>query len=588
VFERRFIPGNVIVFVLVLLIGVTALYESLLVSSTSDTVEWHYKTLGSLERLQNKLTSAENAKLEFLLSGKKEMRNSYSQKKAEVINALKNLNDTIDYESVGIRTVYLLDEKVIDVLDSSTKDMTPAGASRVLWMPLQKQIFVPLQKEIPKNRYASINKCIDVIREDINWSSNEAMEYKARMTRIAQGIYLAATVIILLILLVTYIMHGQEIKRRTKVEYDLHESQRLYQTIAKNFPDGTINVLDKNLNYVFTEGKELQKYDITSEGLIGKSYLEKIPDKNREMMRTKLSEIFERKTFNVTSQFIYQGRYYLLHAVALWNINNQIDEILVVEQNITAQKRAEEDIKSSLDKEKHLNELTSLIVSVASHEFRTPLGTIVSSAELVGKYLNSDNYDLAGIKEKCFRHLKRIQTSVDNLVNILNGFISLEKLEEGKIEVNPEYFDFSSLVNEVIEEMQTTLKPGQTINFKYKGSAEKLFLDQQMLKNVLINLLSNASKYSSDNTHIDFTSSLNGKGLEMEIRDYGIGIPDNEQKHLFENFFRASNAGTIRGIGLGLNIVKRYNDLMNGKITFISKEGKGTTFKINIPVPAML
>lgn len=295
-------------------------------------------------------------------------------------------------------------------------------------------------------------------------------------------------------------------------------------------------------------------------------------------------DVFERKSLNVTFEFTYRGLLYTAIAVALWNSSkNAIDEILVVEQNITAQKRAEQDVRSSLEKEKHLNKLTSLIVSIASHEFRTPLGTIISSTELIEKYIrNSNEVDM--IREKSNKHLLRIKSSVDHLVEILNSFISLEKLEQGKIEVKPTLFNIVLFAEDLIDELNTSLKKDQHITYKHMGNNTGVFLNQQMMKNVMVNLLSNASKYSPENTAIELTTTLNGNGLEIDVTDHGMGIPEGDQSHLFENFFRAKNAINVRGTGLGLNIVKRYTDLMKGTINFKSKEGEGTTFTIQIPL----
>jgi len=298
--------------------------------------------------------------------------------------------------------------------------------------------------------------------------------------------------------------------------------------------------------------------------------------------------VFDRKSINVSFEFTYRGLLYTASAVALWNsINTEIDEVLLVEQNITAQKRAEQDVRTSLEKEKHLNELTSLIVSIASHEFRTPLGTIISSTELIEKYIrNSNEVDI--IREKSNKHLLRIKSSVDHLVDILNSFISLEKLEQGKIEVKPSLYNIVLFSEDLIDELNSSLKNGQIINYKHSGNNTGVFLDQQMMKNIIVNLLSNASKYSPEDTPIEYKTSLNDSGLEIEVTDHGMGIPEADQSHLFENFFRAKNAVNVRGTGLGLNIVKRYTDLMQGTINFKSKEGVGTTFTIHVPITSTL
>jgi len=366
------------------------------------------------------------------------------------------------------------------------------------------------------------------------------------------------------------------VDERTK---ELEESRRLYQMVARNFPDGTINVFDRDLKYVFAEGSELFKYGITSEKLVGTDYIVRLPEEIRDEVGKKLNEVF--RGTNVTFELDVRNNIYLINAVALHNLDGEIEQILMVEQNITVKKQAEEDVKRALEKEKQLNELKSRFVSMASHEFRTPLSTIFSSSSLVEKYLNKEDADLESIKENAHRHLKRIKSSVGNLTSILNDFLSLDKLEQGKVEVKPSLFDIDMFAEELMEEIQATLKKGQKIIYTHSGNKE-VYLDRQMLKNILYNLISNASKYSPEDSKIEFKISLTENGLTVTVIDHGIGIPNSDQIHLFERFFRAKNVTNIQGTGLGLNIVQRYSNLLNGKISFSSKEGEGTAFNLDI------
>jgi len=368
----------------------------------------------------------------------------------------------------------------------------------------------------------------------------------------------------------------KQVEERTK---ELEESRRLYQIVARNFPDGTINVFDKDLKYVFAEGSELFRYGITSEKLVGTDYLVRLPAEVREEVSEKLKSVFEGK--NTTFELQVRHNFYLINVVALHNSDGKIDEILLVEQNITRKKKSEEDMQRALEKEKQLNELKSRFVSMASHEFRTPLSTILSSSTLVEKYLDKGDLDPAAIKENASRHLKRIKSSVGNLTSILNDFLSLDKLEQGKVEIKPVHFDLVKFADELIEEIQATLKKGQKILYTHSGKTD-VYLDKQMLKNILYNFISNAGKYSPEDSVIEFSSNLDKNGLTISVTDYGIGIPDQDQMHLFERFFRAKNVTNIQGTGLGLNIVKRYSNLLNGEVSFSSKEGKGTTFNLTI------
>ncbi|WP_118196050.1 PAS domain-containing sensor histidine kinase [Albibacterium indicum] len=235
---------------------------------------------------------------------------------------------------------------------------------------------------------------------------------------------------------------------------------------------------------------------------------------------------------------------------------------------------AKNDVSNSLQKEKELNQLKSRFVSMASHEFRTPLSSIQLSASLINKYANKN--DAKGID----KHTTKIKNSVDLLTSILNDFLSMDRLEDGKIEVKYSEFNLVKFSEEIIEEMQPIAKQNQHIVYQHTGDNANVKLDPHLLKNAIINLISNAIKYSGENTFIEFNTYTNNGECIVEVRDNGIGIPEEEQKHLLEPFFRANNTGKIPGTGLGLNIVMQYAHLMNGTITWKSKLDEGTMFRL--------
>ena len=256
-------------------------------------------------------------------------------------------------------------------------------------------------------------------------------------------------------------------------------------------------------------------------------------------------------------------------------LENEIKEREKVEE---ALRQSELEIRVALQKEMELSELKSRFVSMASHEFRTPLSTILSSASIIGRYTKSEN------QEQREKHIKRIKSAVNNLTGILNDFLSLSKLEEGKIEYQPSEFEFNEFCRETVDEIQGLLKPGQHIKIEGEMPDTIVFLDQRVLKNVLFNLLSNASKYSGEGAKITCRHSIVNQYLHIQVIDEGIGIPKSEQQHLFGRFFRASNSVNIQGTGLGLNIVKQYVELMKGTVSYESEESKGSTFSITIPL----
>jgi PAS domain S-box-containing protein len=234
------------------------------------------------------------------------------------------------------------------------------------------------------------------------------------------------------------------------------------------------------------------------------------------------------------------------------------------------------ELSEALDREKELNELKSRFVSMASHEFRTPLSVVLSSTILIEKYVP------AGKDERLEKHLTRVKSSVSSLTSILDDFLSLDKLEQGQVDVEVEGFDLTEFLREVVEDMQTIRKEGQQIHI-FNGGESPVVLDRKKLRYILINLLSNSIKYSPEQTVINVSSKSIDGHLVISVQDNGIGIPEEEQKFMYNRFFRANNTGSIQGTGLGLTIVKRYVELMGGDVSFISKVGEGTTFKIRLP-----
>jgi len=266
----------------------------------------------------------------------------------------------------------------------------------------------------------------------------------------------------------------------------------------------------------------------------------------------------------------------------LKNYSNELElqvknRTLILEEAISELEKTKKNLNKALEKERELNELKSRFVSMASHEFRTPLTTMMSSLSLVTKYgeqADSDNQS---------KHVNKIKASIHNLTDILNDFLSLSKLEEGKVEITLEEFNLEEYIQEIINELKPMAKANQTFAYSHLGMTV-VNLDKKLLKNILFNLISNALKFSPDGGTIEIKTSVNTYETVIIVKDSGIGIPEEDQEHLFERFFRGKNATHIQGTGLGLNIVNKYASLMNGELSFVSIENKGTTFELCIPV----
>lgn len=248
----------------------------------------------------------------------------------------------------------------------------------------------------------------------------------------------------------------------------------------------------------------------------------------------------------------------------------------ILKEALEKLEESQQELSEALEKEKQLNEIKGRFVSMASHEFRTPLSTVLSSASLLGKYTQADE------QEKREKHINKIKHSVKHLNDILEDFLSLGKLDEGKVVASYAEFTADHFIEETIDEIRGLLKQGQQINTFYEG-AKTIYSDKKLLKNILINLLTNASKFSGENTIIEINCRIDEGLARLSVTDHGIGISAEDQQHLFSSFFRAANVTNIQGSGLGLHIVKRYVDLLKGTVHLQSEIGKGTIITISIP-----
>ncbi|WP_100612614.1 PAS domain-containing sensor histidine kinase [Confluentibacter lentus] len=262
-------------------------------------------------------------------------------------------------------------------------------------------------------------------------------------------------------------------------------------------------------------------------------------------------------------------------------LSDTVEELKIVNQQRDAEikKRieAQNKTKNALKKEKELNELKTKFLSLVSHEFKTPLSGILTSAMLLGKY------KLAEQQEKRDKHIKTISDKVHYLNNILNDFLSIEKLDTGKINYKFSTFKISKVVNEVVYNANMLLKEGQEIKYPENIDDYSMFQDEKIVELALSNLVHNAIKYSSENTLVDIQINQNYKTTTFKIKDNGIGIPINDQKNIFNRYFRAENALLTQGTGIGLNIVKSHLENLGGSISFISEENKGSEFVITLP-----
>ena len=358
----------------------------------------------------------------------------------------------------------------------------------------------------------------------------------------------------------------QQVLDRTR---ELNRSQLLYRTVARNYPNGTIFVLDRELRYEFAEGKELFQWNLTSEDLKGSSYLEQLPDNLRTEVEMRLRGVLEGK--NSSFELEHHGASYRLNAVSVQIEVDEAPRILVVEQNITEAKKA-------LAKERQLNELKSRFVSMASHEFRTPLSTIASSADLAKAHLERGN------SERVFAHLEKIRGAVDHLVSILDDYLSLERYETRNWNELREMLDVPEVIAATLDRQRANLKRGQTLISEWPATKPaKDWIHEEALQGIVSNLVSNAIKYSDEGATIRTALRTTQDTWEFEVIDEGVGIDPVDQQEVFTRFYRCDRTSHIPGTGVGLDLVQQYVQLLEGQIHLQSELGVGSTFTATWP-----
>jgi PAS domain S-box-containing protein len=359
----------------------------------------------------------------------------------------------------------------------------------------------------------------------------------------------------------------------TERTQELYESKQLYESISKHFPTGAIYVLDLDFKIDYADGMEFVRLGQNPMDILGEDYVA-VSGENRRKMLSMLNKLIEEGA--VAPEFIHKAdEYYKVNASLLRDTAGKLSRILIVENNITQQKETEESLEKNIEEQRRLNLLKSRFVSFASHEFRTPLTTMSSSADLIRRYLEM------GENEKIQKHINRIQQSVVYMTSLLNDFLSLDKIDSGVVSINKQHIDLSKLLEECIEETSGLKKLDQRIEIQ--NNIEKVDSDPFMLKSILINLISNGLKYSGDQGLVSVSALMLHDEFQICVKDNGMGIPQSELQNLFTRFFRASNAQEIKGTGLGLHIVSRHVDMLGGRITCESEEGVGTQFCIYLP-----
>ncbi|GAA6623633.1 PAS domain S-box protein [Scytonema sp. NUACC26] len=323
-------------------------------------------------------------------------------------------------------------------------------------------------------------------------------------------------------------------------------------------------------------GYEVQEFIQTPSFWIDRVFPEDLPRVSAD-----LAILFERGQINYEYRFFHKDgsvRWMYDQAQLVLDDTGNPIEIVGYWLDITERKQLEEELKNALQKEKELNDLRSRFIAMTSHEFRTPLSTILSSAELLQHYRHK------WTQEKQLSHLQRIQNAVHHMTEMLDNVLLIGRAESGKLDLTLEEFDLVEYCQYIVKESELNIKNSQLINFKTQNKSLQCRMDKKLLSHILSNLLSNAIKYSPESPLIQFTLQLEAEQAIFEIQDHGIGIPADDLPYIFESFHRATNVSHIQGTGLGLAIVKKCVDTHKGNITVKSQVGVGTTFTVTLPI----
>ena len=377
----------------------------------------------------------------------------------------------------------------------------------------------------------------------------------------------------------------QKEEEQKQAEADLLKDKELLFTLIENVPIGIISTNEQGkILFVNPAFENICGY--SAQELVGQvlpypywdlADLEVINNEFNLAMSGEKEHIELRVTRKNGERFLAR-----LQPITIFDEQGNMLRHLATMEDITKYKQAEEELCKALETERELNEFKSRFVAMVSHEYRNPLATILSSAELL------ERYNLQLTEKQKLQHYQRIQTTANLLTQLVTDVLAISKMEARKQKFNPSVLNLEKFCCEMVDDLQMTLDSQHTLAFtcavQDSTSLASAYLDKKLLRYIIGNLLSNAIKYSPEGSTIQFNLSSDQNQAILRIQDQGIGIPLKDQKNLFESFHRCSNVGSIPRTGLGMAIVKNAVDLHGGKITVESKVGGGTTFTVSLPL----
>ncbi|GEM_PF-1541393 len=359
---------------------------------------------------------------------------------------------------------------------------------------------------------------------------------------------------------------------------ELEQSRETFRALTENSKDVIIRV-NNNFQFLYANAALVDVFNIPINEYIGKTLSElEFPQNLVDGFETLLKKVFETRQNDHVEFQLPNGIWGDLLAIPEFDADGNVCSIIISARDITKIKKLQFEIENALKKEKELNDLKSRFISVASHEFRTPLTTIYSSTELLERYGRS--WD----ETKYYKQISRIIENINYMTKIMEDVLIISRTDSGKLLFEPQKTNLKTLCQSIVNDIELIMSDSHKLKYSYSPEEDIFMMDEKLIKYILFNLLSNAVKYSPNGGNIIFNVKKMGNDIIFFITDEGIGIPLKDQNEIFESFHRGMNVGKIQGTGLGMSIIKKSVDLHGGEIYIESEEGNGTKIKVEIPL----